>query len=362
MRKLFIAGGAVLVLLGGAIGTQLFGASVLSTSAYTTPEGTVIEIDSVAPWAPEDIYRMLRENGLDATVGPTLTVRVQDTYPSQTTTSVQQVGGRYSNFRATIYLKGINSTFANTPDAVIGHELGHAWTLYHLYVDRQQDWSRYLVFRGLTTDPRVDSTYAWSKTEMIADDYRLVLGSALAKTQQPAYINPDVAAPSTIAGFREFFLASWAQSAPLLTTTPAPTAAPTVAPTVAPTAAPAPTATLAPTPAPTSTPPPATASPTATLSVQLIGGVGASPQTFKRSTKVSLTLYAPALLTADVLDRSGALVRSLLYAPRPSGGFALSWDGTDATGRRVAVGDYVIRLRAEAAGRADSAEVTVSAR
>ena len=43
------------------------------------------------------------------------------------------------------------------------------WTLYHLYLSRQGDWSSYLSARGLEGDSRLDTSYAWSRTEIIAD-------------------------------------------------------------------------------------------------------------------------------------------------------------------------------------------------
>jgi hypothetical protein len=333
--------------------------AVLAASQLMTPEGTLIEVDSLGPWTADDVYRMLLENGLDTTVGPTLAVRVQDLYPSQTVVSAQLVGGRYSNFRATMYLKGVTSTFANTPDAVVGHEYGHAWTLYHLYMDRQLDWSSYLAFRGLTGDPRLDLTYAWSKTEMIADDYRLVLGSALARAQQPWYINPDVAMPGDVPGFADFFRTVWASpSGPAPSATPAPT----LAPTAAPTAAPAPTP--APVPTPTSAPAPtATAAPTPSPNAEaLLRELSASPELFRRSTKVWFTLTASAVVTAFVLDASGAEVRSLVSAPYQAGTNAVSWDGRDAYGVRVDRGDYAVVVTVTTGTRTERAAVVVTAR
>src|ERR1043165_5550631 len=87
-----------------------------------------------------------------AAIAPTLTVLVQDTYASATSTSVTSTGGVYSGFRATIYLKGVTSAFSSQPDAQLAHEYGHAWTLYHLYMSRAGDYSTYLQARGTTAD------------------------------------------------------------------------------------------------------------------------------------------------------------------------------------------------------------------
>jgi hypothetical protein len=71
------------------------------------------------------------------------------------------------------------------------------------------DWSSYLTARGLSGDSRVDSSYAWSKREMIADDYRLLFGTPTAVSQS-TYINPDVPDPRTVPGLKQWFSTVWA--------------------------------------------------------------------------------------------------------------------------------------------------------
>ena len=95
------------------------------------------------------------------------------------------------------------------PDCIVAHEYGHAGTLHHLYMSQHGDWSSYLAARGLAGDPRVDSSYNWSKDEMIADDYRMLFGSAAA-VAQAGYINSEVADPRTVPGLRDFLLTGWA--------------------------------------------------------------------------------------------------------------------------------------------------------
>jgi hypothetical protein len=72
------------------------------------------------------------------------------------------------------------------------------------------DWTKYLQARGLAGDTRVDSTYNWNKSEMIADDYRMLFGTVTAQNQL-GYINPDVPDPRTVAGLKDFFVNSWAK-------------------------------------------------------------------------------------------------------------------------------------------------------
>ena len=390
----------------GLVGINLSRAS--AATSYTTPEGAVITIDS-ASWTgtADDIYRMLLENGMDSVVGPTLTVKVQDVYASATTAGASCCtgSGGYYNFTTTIWLDGrTTSNFTSRPDYVLGHEFGHAWTLEHLYMDQSSDWTAYLAFRGIANDPRVESTYAWSKREMIADDYRLIMGSAQAKVG--AYINPDVPAPGSIPGFAAWFRNTWAKGnigtilsptplspdatpAPATTATPVPTLAPTQAPAATPTATPAatsapttpsptasstptptpapPTATPTPTPTPTATPPPTPASPTpqptpvaASLS---INSLTASPQSFRKSTKIGFTVSETAQLTAVVLDSKGATVKTLLSGEVNAGASSVTWDRTDSSGRRVGNGKYRVQVQAsDMHGEVASAAIDVTAK
>lgn len=173
---------------------------------WTSPEGTRITIESAGSWTVDRIYQMLVANGLTTQIGPTLTVRVQDTFPSQTVTGAVKLGDRYTSFSATMYLQGVNSTFADRPNAILGHEFGHVWTTFHLYLSRQGDWSSYLSARGLVSEARLDSSYSWDRGEIIADDYRLLFGSSSAVSEMPAHLNPDLPDPRNVAGLKDFFL------------------------------------------------------------------------------------------------------------------------------------------------------------
>ena len=124
--------------------------------------------------------------------------------------SASQTNGVYTSFRATIYLKAVAGTvFPARPDDVVAHEYGCVWALYHLYMSHHGDWSLWLQARGILGDPRVDSTFSWSKNEMLADDYRMLFGSPAAQSEA-AYINPDVPDPRNVPGLRDFFLSVWA--------------------------------------------------------------------------------------------------------------------------------------------------------
>jgi hypothetical protein len=136
-------------------------------------------------------------------------VKVQDLYPSQVTTVSSSTDGVYSDYQATLYLKGTDSTFTSIPDAAVAHEYGHVWTLYHLYMSQNGDWSGYLNARGLAGNPLLDSSYMWARSEIIADDYRLLFGSPAAISERPLHLNTQLPDPRTVPGLRDFLRYTW---------------------------------------------------------------------------------------------------------------------------------------------------------
>ena len=182
--------------------------------SMTTPEGARIEVAPDVPgWTAQQVYDLLKPNAYQLSlIGPSLTVKVQTQYASQTTSGVAQSGGVYSNFLAVIYLRANgSSTFDFRPDQIVAHEYGHVWTTYWLYMKQQGSWTAYLQARGLLGDSRVDSSYNWSKSEMAADDYRMLFGTAKAISQS-GYINTQAIDPRyVVPGLKEFFVNSWAK-------------------------------------------------------------------------------------------------------------------------------------------------------
>jgi hypothetical protein len=208
----------------GNVSTTSEGVSIQNTTAsppppagvidqLVTPEGATIQIYSgVTNWTAQQVYDLLKPNAYQLGVlGPTLTIKVQNQYASQTTSGASSVGDPpvYSNFSATIYLKASNSSFAVAPDAVITHEYGCAWTQYHLWIDHSDNWNSYLVERSLLGNPLLDSNLNWSRTELIADDYRMLFGTQKAQDEL-SYINPYLPDPRTVSGLKDWFLNSWA--------------------------------------------------------------------------------------------------------------------------------------------------------
>jgi hypothetical protein len=189
-----------------------------SVGHMVTPEGVTININSAGSWTTDQIYSMLKASALElSTIGPHLTIEVQDTAASSCAASASTTNGLYTGFQAIIYLKGLNSTFSVEPDAQLTHLYGHAWTLYHLYMTHQGDWSSYLNTRWtrsdgsvtLAKDSRLDSSYVWSRVEIIAEDYRLLFGSSLAKSERPTPMNTDIPEPTDQPGLSDFFLNTW---------------------------------------------------------------------------------------------------------------------------------------------------------
>ncbi len=120
-----------------------------------TPEGAEIDVaDDVTGWTPQQVYDILRPNAYQlGLIGPHLTVKVQTLYPSSTATSAGMSGANYTTFGAIIYLDARpDRTFTDRPDYTIAHEYGHAWTMYHLYITQQGDWTPWLLARHQRAD------------------------------------------------------------------------------------------------------------------------------------------------------------------------------------------------------------------
>jgi hypothetical protein len=247
-------------------------------SSFTGPEGLrVASYDDVVP--ARDLYDAL----LRGTVGreaSSVTVLFDLGSNSTTTASVGATNGRYDSYSASSYVA--YDTWLDGGDNTLSHEYGHAWTLYYAYLAQQDPtFAGYLSARHLTGDARLGTSYAWSPREMIAEDYRQLLGSptAAAATQ----MNQDIPRATDVPGLRDYLLTTFttAATAPAPTPTPSPTASPSPSASPAPSLSSSPTptasATASPTPlpslsaSPTASPTPTnsptpTASPTATTS------------------------------------------------------------------------------------------------
>lgn len=72
--------------------------------------------------------------------------------------------------------------------------------------------------------------------------------------------------------------------------------------------------------------------------------VGNAPNPFNPRTRIDFELAAIEPVRLEVFDARGALVRTLAREVLPAGRHQRTWDGTDASGRRMASGLYFYRL------------------
>ena len=68
------------------------------------------------------------------------------------------------------------------------------------------------------------------------------------------------------------------------------------------------------------------------------------PNPFNPSTRIAFTLSSPGDVRLELFDARGRRVRLLDAGSRAAGEHAVSWNGTDDAGRRLAAGAYLVRL------------------
>jgi hypothetical protein len=74
-----------------------------------------------------------------------------------------------------------------------------------------------------------------------------------------------------------------------------------------------------------------------------------APNPFRSGTALRIELATPGVVELGVFDLAGRPVRRLVSSWLPAGSHSIAWDGTDASGRQVAPGVYLTRLRANGA-------------
>jgi hypothetical protein len=279
-------------------------------SAFAGPSGLRVEsYDDVV--TAREVHDVLVQGlvGVEATA---VTVRF-DIGGDTTSTAVSlDEAGRYERYGATVSVSYLGWLDGGPMKAV--HEYGHAWSLYHAYVTQQDPTlAAYLAARGLVGDPRLGTSHAWAPRELIAEDYRQLLGapSARAASQENTAIAPAAQVP----GLLEFLRGTFTSAAPSTTgEEPAPS-------------------TLA------------------------VADLAVSPTPVRSAATVAWSATAPASVTVAVTNAKGATVRTLLRdAARPDGASSIGWDRTNDAGRRVGKGTYTVTVRAVSA----SGTVTVS--
>jgi hypothetical protein len=238
------------------------------SEVLVTSEGATIEVYTNQVSA-EAVYQVLKANAANLDeIGPTLTITIDEYadagsgYASYSANSSGQFSSR---------IKLVAESFVIAPNRNMGHEYGHIHGWYWRWELAGSSWDPYLEARGLLSDQRLESNYAWRAKEIYAEDYRQLLASPEAWEESRYQFNVDIPLATEVSGLQEFLCTTWqgraasdwyrcsGAPAPGPTPTPEPTPTPTPEPTQTPTPTPTPTAT--PTPEPTSTPTP-TPSPT----------------------------------------------------------------------------------------------------
>lgn len=168
-------------------------------SAVVGPSGLVVEsYNDVVP------AQRLHDDLVRGLVGPEAertTVRF-DLGSSATASSVQKVDGEYVNYTATAYVNYV-AWLTDVGGDTLSHEYGHAWSLFHAYETQQDpEFTRYLEVRGLTGDDRLNTSYGWSVREIIAEDYRQLLGYPEARVAPQ--INGEIPPADEVPGLRQY--------------------------------------------------------------------------------------------------------------------------------------------------------------
>ena len=168
-------------------------------SSYTGPSGLRAESydDVVGARALHDAVT----RGVVGDEAPGTTIRFDYGTGSSTVVSVLGTPGSFSSYQAVCYVN--YESWLDEGDVGLSHEYGHAWSLYNAYIVQQDPaFTSYLEARGLAGDARVNASYAWSATEMIAEDYRQLLGSATARVSPQ--MNRDIPPAAEVQGLAQF--------------------------------------------------------------------------------------------------------------------------------------------------------------
>jgi hypothetical protein len=258
-------------------------------SSYTGPQGLHVEAynDVVDP---QQVYALLTQGHL-AGEAPWTTVRLDLSSSTVTTTSVGATDGRYTSFTATCFISW--GAWLDRGATAVAHEYGHAWSLYHAYLAQQDpSFAGYLQARQLTGDSRIGSTSDWYPSEMIAEDYRQLLGPGAGRAATQA--NRDIPLAADVPGLADYLTTVFEQasSAPSPSPSPSPSASASPSPSGSPSASPStspsssPSASAAPSPTASPAPSPsASALPSPTTSTTPAPSASASPSPSASPTK-----------------------------------------------------------------------------
>lgn len=137
--------------------------------------------------------------------------------------------GSYTDFSATCHVSF--ESWVTSGDRALFHEYGHVWSNYRdTIVQQDGTLSRYLEVRGLTGDARLGTSHAWDVRELVAEDYRQLLGSPTAAAWPQE--NQELPAAGGVPGLEEFLVSEFSTASPDPERDPEPDAD-TTAPSVA---------------------------------------------------------------------------------------------------------------------------------
>ena len=235
-------------------------ASPLST--FTGPEGLRAEVynDVVPARALYDVVAA----GLVTQEAPFVTLRLDKSGASATSATATYENGSFTRYSAVSDISYLS--WLTSGAVTVAHEYGHAWSLFHAYLTQQDpDLTAYLRVRGLEHDPRVNTDHGWSAREMLAEDYRQLLGAPLGRTAPQE--NNDIPRAADVPGPQSWLTDTFTGGT---ATSPEPTPSPSSSPTPSP----APTASPTPTPDAGTTSPQPSTSPSPTPASKKKGGGG----------------------------------------------------------------------------------------
>jgi hypothetical protein len=203
-------------------------------SSYVSAEGVTVEsYDDVL--TARMIYDALHAGTMIGAEAPRTRVQFDSGPTSVTSVSVNGSPGSFYGYRATSLISW--DAWLAGGDTTLFHEYGHAASLYAAYMVQQDGTlTAYLKARGLLNDPRLDSSHAWNRSELLAEDFRQRFGSthAAAAPQE----NTDVPRMSSVPGLADYLAGTFRGTPPAPTPSPSPSASPTASPSASPSASP----------------------------------------------------------------------------------------------------------------------------
>ncbi len=381
-------------------------------STYVGPSGLTTK-SYIDVYTAQEVYDAIMRGGYIGEEAKTTTMSVA----APNTINVTAVGysgtpGNYVSDSANgnctyTSVRPENSSSYRIDDSCLNHEYGHAWS-YHYAPEYRQDpgFTEWQKVRGIDNDSRVDTpgSHQWSSAEMIAEDYRQLLGSPRSQAGQE---NWELPAAKDVPGLKDYLVTTFRTR---LQTGPPPDTQPPAVPTnlhatsvsansisfawdpstdnvgvtkyevyrlgggqqISTQTTTAFTETgLSPetgygysviaydaagnpselanwlyvtTPSSTTPPPPS-------ASNVVISALSISPNPVLLSAKanpvIKYSLSQNSTVSVSILNSTGGLVRKVAINTSQSGNVQLTWDRKDATGRKVRGGSYKVKVDAQ---------------